>query len=139
MAKILCEKYKQIRLPHANWQHYEHTCLILHHATFDDLIASAEAGCQVCLYFRPFIEYSRSRRLGLAERSGSDCSSSAVFRCPPGDPFESVQYGPTENLLDGFKTEYSSSKPVKFHVGSGRYYEYNDDKDKYDYLGDGGR
>jgi hypothetical protein len=133
MANDLCEKCKLIRLPHVA---DNHTCVVRHHATFDDLISSAESGCQICLYFRPFVEHSRLRRLSLAQPPASDCSSSAVFGRAPEDPFESVPYGPTENFLDGFHTTFGGSEPVKFHVGPGRFYEYVDDREVYNYLGD---
>ncbi|KAH7243784.1 hypothetical protein FSOLCH5_013463 [Fusarium solani] len=133
---MLCDKCKHIKLPHSHEPSYLHLCLVRHHATFDDLIASAEKGCQICLYFRPFIEYSRSRRQGLAERSQSDCSSSDAIGRPPDDPFESVHYGPTDNLVDGFRTEYGGSEPLKFSVGCGGFYEYDFRKDKYGYFED---
>ena len=137
MDKDLCEKCELVKLPHVA---DNHTCVVRHHATFDALISSAESGCQLCLYFRPFIEHSRLRRQGLAQPPRSDCSSSAIFGWTPGDPFESVPYGPTENLLDGFNTEFGGSQPVKFHIGPGRLYQYDDDRDEYNYLGeeDGG-
>lgn len=41
---------------------YGSRCLIKHHATFDDLLKSASAGCKLCRLFSPYVESYRARQ-----------------------------------------------------------------------------
>lgn len=61
---MLCKLCQKIRPPHhsqrISTKHSEevqgHTCIVRHHANFQDLIQSALDGCELCELFRPFIE-----------------------------------------------------------------------------------
>lgn len=131
---MLCDKCIRIHLPHLRKTADEHFCLVKHYETFQSLLASAENGCEICLYFRPFIEHAKARRQDLSAVIPPQYSYHEVFSNPPGDPFEEVPYGPTGNLIDGFNTIYGGSEPVNYSVQPGRIYQYDDGDDKYHYL-----
>jgi hypothetical protein len=61
---MLCKFCQKIRPPHHSQRtstEYsvkveDHSCIVRHHANFQDLIQSALNGCELCKLFRPFIE-----------------------------------------------------------------------------------
>jgi hypothetical protein len=131
---MLCEKCSQVRLPHKHEDAYKHFCLVKHHGTFDNLLASAQNGCELCQYYRPFIEQAKWRRQGVSSSLPPQYSFHEVFSNAPGDPFEDIPYGPTDNLIDGFKTTCGGSEGYNFEVQSGMFYDYDDSNDKYRYF-----
>lgn len=75
---MLCKFCQKIRPPHHSQRtsaRYsskvpEHSCLVCHHANYNDLIQSALNGCELCQLFRPFIENSLGLENGDSDHSG---------------------------------------------------------------------
>lgn len=68
-----------------------------HHACFEDLIASASQGCELCQLFRPYIEHERKRRR-------TSVSPDLLPSTPCGDDWVRVDYY-GESLVDPWKEE----------------------------------
>ncbi|KAI0395146.1 heterokaryon incompatibility protein-domain-containing protein [Xylariaceae sp. FL0594] len=139
---MLCDKCQNIRLPHPKIKTRKgpwpdpHICLVRHHATFDHLITSADQGCEICQYFRPFIEYVRARRHGLAERTQSDCPSTQLVGCTHDDPFSSARKASTVSLDKEVGCGYTPRDGPKCYVGPGQYYQEVNLEGKYIYSED---
>ena len=132
---MLCDLCKKVRYPHAHrtksntWRPTHDACLFRHHANFQELVQSALSGCELCDLFKPFVEYAQRKSSGLAERAGSDASSSQFSGCSEMDPFE--WYGGTEKLADGCVL-IRNPPEVRIALTDGIYYE--DEGHKYNWL-----
>lgn len=76
---MLCTFCKKIK-PHCQRpgkdREENHACLVRHHANFDDLINSANQGCELCKLFRPYVEYAQfKKKPSSAELVASLCGS----------------------------------------------------------------
>ena len=134
---MLCDPCQKVRYPHAywtkskTWKRKHDVCLFRHHANYQELINSANRGCELCNLFRPFVEYAQSKASGSVERADSDASSSQGDGWSHGDPFE--WYGETEELENG-GTRLHSVPEIRIGLIDGIFYE--DEGDKYNWLTD---
>ena len=68
---MLCEFCKKIKPPHktSNSNEGSHSCIVRHHAQFDNLIHSASEGCEICCLFAPYVQAAKNRRGGPIPKS----------------------------------------------------------------------
>jgi hypothetical protein len=90
---MLCQHCQKIRPPHQvphadrSGAEREHWCLVKHYPIFDDLLASAEDGCELCAVFWPFVQHARSTR--ASDTASSDGDANSLYSgCSHDDPFE---------------------------------------------------
>jgi hypothetical protein len=131
---MLCEFCKKIRPPHLPknrssnpGDHTPHSCLVRHHANFEDLIRSARQGCDLCELFRPFAEYGQRRREASAEgaegaESDDGCSTGSGYYHD--DPFEDLDLEVTIRL----------SEEIIYGDDGKRYYIQNEGEDDKNYV-----
>jgi hypothetical protein len=89
---MLCRPCQKIRPPHRDDGKSDergHWCPVKHHSTFDNLLASAGDGCELCVVFRPFVQSAKSK---AAERYASckteNEDNTLHSGCFQNDPFE---------------------------------------------------
>ena len=134
---MLCNLCQKVRYPHAywtkskTWKQKHDTCLFRHHATYQELIDSADEGCELCNLFKPFVEYARSKANGSVERAESDATSTQGDGCSQGDPFEWL--GETEKR-DEFGFRVREVPETRIRLTDGIFYE--DDGDNYRWFTD---
>jgi hypothetical protein len=91
---MLCEFCRKLKPPHQSqrtldaWKERRHSCLVRHHANFNDLIESAAKGCELCELFRPFVEYAQRKRARLVGEDEFDDGWSVGSPEFHDDPFE---------------------------------------------------
>ena len=68
---MLCRYCQKIRPPHnppnSESDEHDHWCLTKHCGTFDELLASADHGCELCAVFRPFVDSAKLNRAQCSE------------------------------------------------------------------------
>ena len=92
---MLCRHCQKIQPLHRGSLHniasdeHEHWCLVKHHSTFDELLASAANGCDLCEVFRPFVQSAKlNRERRYASDEAEDENSSLQSDFTHDDPFE---------------------------------------------------
>jgi hypothetical protein len=91
---MLCEFCRKIKPPHQSqrtldtWEENPHSCIVRHHANFNDLIKSATEGCELCELFRPFVQYAQRKKARLEGEAESDDGWSTGSPEFHDDPFE---------------------------------------------------
>jgi hypothetical protein len=127
---MLCTCCKKIR-PHCRQpekgRRKHHACLVRHHANFDDLINSANQGCELCNLFRPYIEYAQFKnKLLTVESVASDCGSDAGYSgC--------TEYSQDDLFEDMGGGDYGTVRASK----CAGYFDYGDHWSWFDELCDG--
>lgn len=67
---MLCNKCQDITPAVASHHGSSHSCLTSHHACFQDLIESADRGCELCQIFRPYLEREIKDQVSLQNQFG---------------------------------------------------------------------
>ncbi|KAL8995497.1 MAG: hypothetical protein Q9169_004791 [Polycauliona sp. 2 TL-2023] len=89
---------------------HAHSCLTRHHACFQDLIKSAEDGCELCRIFLPSVEKAKE-----LEYSGKDGKES--YKCTNEDPFRGP-YPDRKYVLMGDETDKFGAKAYYVDFGT---------------------
>ncbi|KAL8811754.1 MAG: hypothetical protein Q9200_001553 [Gallowayella weberi] len=108
---MLCNKCESV-VP-ALHDEYSHSCLSRHHACFQDLIKSADRGCELCQVFRPYVEREVEHHVSLEPELD-------WYGWNEVDPFKEP-YPEREYLIMGSEDEKYGSKV--YYVDFGTHFE----------------
>ncbi|KAF2647024.1 HET-domain-containing protein [Lophiostoma macrostomum CBS 122681] len=129
---MLCEFCKKIRPPHRGPikdqedRVHGHWCIVKHQPNFDNLLESAERGCNICALFRPFVQYAQSKKNKRATED-DDAASTTSGRSHD-DPFEYASDCQGKDKVEGPRDTFVYRTKDLVYLDEGHQYDLLDSR-----------